>query len=108
MRVLVVDDDAVDKELLGGILTEGGHEVTTAGNGREAMELLRAGRSSVVISDWVMPAMDGLELCRAIRKEDLGRYVYVILLTGHGGARHMVEGLSAGADEFMFKPVQPA
>jgi putative two-component system response regulator len=105
MKVLVVDDDLVAAELISGVLADGGHEVATAADGIEAMSLLHAGDSSLVISDWEMPRMDGLELCRTIRSENMGRYIYVILLTAKEGKRHMLDGLSAGADEFMSKPL---
>ena len=81
MQILIAEDDPVAMELLRSALVESGHEVLTAANGREAMSVLRAGSCRIVITDWVMPEMDGLELCQAIRNEELGRYVYVILLT---------------------------
>lgn len=107
MEILVADDEAVAAEFLTGVLEELGHEVTVVGDGREALDCLLTGTWRVLISDWEMPSMDGLELCRTIRAKELGRYVYVILLTVHDGTRHIVEGLSAGADEFMSKPFVP-
>jgi len=107
MDVLVVEDDPVAAEFLRAVLAEGGHRVTAAGNGRQALGLLRRAGLAVVLSDWEMPVMDGLELCRAVRQEDFGRYVYVILVTARRGRSQLLEGLSAGADEFMFKPVAP-
>jgi putative two-component system response regulator len=91
----------------GDLMEEAGHEVLTAANGRMAMEALAAQECRSVASDWEMPEMDGLELCRAIRSGNLDRYVYVILLTCHEGTDHLVAGLSAGADEFMSKPFAP-
>jgi putative two-component system response regulator len=107
MNVLVVDDDPGALELIAGALGEAGQSVFTASNGREAMEILREGTCRVVISDWEMPEMDGLELCRAIRSGEFGRYIFVILLTAKEGTGHLVAGLSAGADEFMSKPFEP-
>jgi putative two-component system response regulator len=107
MRILIVDDDAVSLEMLGHALQRSGHEVTTAGNGREALAIVRGGSCRLVISDWEMPEMTGVELCRAIRAEDGAGYVYVILLSARG-QKDVVEGLSAGADDFMSKPFNPA
>jgi putative two-component system response regulator len=105
MKLLIVDDDPVAVEVLRCILQDMGHEVVAASDGREAMVCLRSQNLSVVISDWEMPDIDGLALCRWIRSEDLGRYVYLILLTARRGHEHLVHGLEAGADEFMSKPV---
>ena len=107
MNVLVVDDDPVAVELLVCALEAGGHAPVIATNGLEALEVLRRGACRVVISDWQMPGMDGLELCRAIRSGEVDRYVYVILLTAREGKSHLVSALSAGADEFISKPFDP-
>ncbi len=104
MHLLVVDDDALALDALSTALTDAGHEVEVAHDGREALEIIRKGRCRLVISDWVMPQMNGLELCRRIRSENLPGYVYVILLTSRDGVRNVVEGLSAGADDFITKP----
>ncbi|MCK4601843.1 MAG: response regulator, partial [Phycisphaerae bacterium] len=80
----------------------------TAENGLVAMDILRNTKCRMVITDWEMPEMNGVELCRAIRSEDLGRYIYIILLTCRKGTANTVEGLSAGADDFMSKPFDPS
>jgi putative two-component system response regulator len=107
MRILIVDDDAMALEMLRHALTRAGHEVETASNGLEALEVLRKGTCRLVISDWTMPEMDGVELCRRIRAADSSGYVYVILLTARNSQQDTVEGLSAGADDFMPKPFNP-
>ena len=107
MHVLVVEDDELSAEILENALREFGYEVTYAGNGREALELIRTGRYRLMVSDWEMPEMTGVELCRQIRERHTIGYVYVILLTSHGGTQKIVEGLSAGADDFVTKPFQP-
>jgi putative two-component system response regulator len=107
VNVLVVDDDPVAVELLTGALDHAGHKAFSATNGRDALDLLGKSACRVVICDWEMPQMDGLELCRAIRACAVDRYVYVILLTAREGSAHLIEGLSAGADEFMSKPFDP-
>jgi len=107
MRILTVDDDDVALEMLNFSLQQAGHEVESAANGREALEVLRSDPCRMVITDWEMPEMNGLELCRAIRAERFSGYVYVILLTCHDSPGETVEGLSAGADDFIGKPFHP-
>ncbi len=108
MRVLVVDDNEVSLNLLGATLTVAGYDVETSGDGMEALERVRSEGFRLVVCDWEMPRMDGLELCRAIRAEsDLG-YVYLILVTGHDSPSEIVQGLSAGADDFVRKPFNPS
>jgi len=104
MEILIAEDELVAAAKLKRTLEELGYDVLQAENGREALGLLRASNCRIVISDWEMPEMDGTELCSAIRSEGLGRYVYVILLTMRQSSDDLVEGLSAGADEFMSKP----
>lgn len=104
MQILVVDDDDIALEALQHALKRTGHEVITAHDGGEALTQLRGSGCHFVISDWNMPGMDGLELCRRIRSEDFPGYVYVILLTGRDRREDVIEGLSAGADDFMTKP----
>jgi diguanylate cyclase (GGDEF)-like protein len=78
--------------------------VVTARNGHEALETFRSGYFPIVMTDWVMPEMDGLELCKAIRADDSGRYTYIILLTSQGSTNDLIAGLDAGADEYLVKP----
>ncbi|HEV7999240.1 MAG TPA: response regulator [Planctomycetaceae bacterium] len=108
MRVLIVDDDEIALELLGAAIASAGYEVSTARDGCEALETLRTGVFRVVITDWEMPNMDGIELCRKIRERQSSSYVYVILVTSREGAHNVVEGLDSGADDFITKPFHPA
>jgi len=107
VRVLIVDDDDFDAEFLKHALVDFGYQVSVAGNGREAFELIRSGRYRLVVSDWEMPEMTGVELCRRVRQRYAGGYVYIILVTARQGTRNVVEGLNAGADDFITKPFQP-
>ena len=107
MRVLIAEDDAVTAELLEATLQEFGYRVTIARDGREAFHAIRSGKYRLVISDWEMPEMSGPELCRRIRQRRWSGYVYVILLTSHSGVESIVEGLDAGADDFLTKPFDP-
>jgi len=108
MMILAVDDDEVSLEILRHCLAEAGHEVRTASNGRQAMDILRENPCPIVITDWEMPEISGLELCRAIRAEQFPRYVYTIVLTIHARQEDRVAGLSAGADDYISKPFSPA
>src|ERR1043165_8557745 len=104
MRVLIVDDDAIALELLWDTLADSGHEVYGAPDGQQALTILNRTEIEVVISDWQMPVLDGIGLCRAIRGGAGANYTYIILLTSHNGVAERIQGLSAGADDFMSKP----
>jgi putative two-component system response regulator len=108
LRVLIVDDNRLALTVLDNVLIEGGYEVTAVTGAREAMQVMRKGLHRLVITDWEMPDMDGLELCRAIRSEGLAGYTYIIMLTAHGTPDEKVQGLSAGADDLITKPFHPA
>jgi PleD family two-component response regulator len=104
MTILLVDDHASTIRALEQLLKALGHEVLTAANGLEAWSLLQSHRVQVVLSDWMMPGMNGLDLCDRIRDQDGQPYVYFVLLTGNGGDENRSEALAAGADDFMTKP----
>lgn len=105
-QVLIVDDDDISTMLLHDILSRSGFEVLVARNGYEALDVLRGGTCRLVITDWELPGMSGVELCRAIREDEFDRYIYAILLTSRDEAHDVVEGLSSGADDFVSKPFQ--
>ena len=107
MNILVVDDDEITRDMLEFALTESGYDVVTACDGHEALAVLDKGDCRFVISDWEMPNLDGLELCRAIRSGDFNSYIYVILLTSRNAKQDTVEGMTAGADDFISKPFEP-
>jgi putative two-component system response regulator len=88
-------------------LEELGYEATAVRNGLEAIECVRTGLYQLVVSDWEMPEMTGIDLCRSIRERQMGSYVYIILLTSRSGTANVVEGFDAGADDFITKPFQP-
>jgi putative two-component system response regulator len=108
MNVLIADDDPSTIQTLTNALESFGYEVTQARDGLEAIQLLRTGRFRLLISDWQMPGMSGLELCREIRRRHRGGYVYIIMLTSYAGLEHVVQGLEAGADDFIAKPFHPS
>jgi putative two-component system response regulator len=102
VQILIVGDDKIPLESLSNDLSQCGYDVATASNGRQALSLLRDGSIRMVISDWDMPRMSGIELCRAIRSENLPGYVFVTLLAWHNSERS--EALRAGADDFIARP----
>lgn len=107
MKILVVDDDPVCAGILEHFLQQLGYHVTSAPDGRQAFDLLRDGDFRIVISDWEMPEMSGIDLCRRIRGRQFSDYVYIMLLTCREGRENLVAGLNAGADDFLIKPFQP-
>jgi len=108
LRILIVDDDDVSLDVSRFTVEQAGYEVEVASNGRQALEILQRGACRMVITDWEMPELDGVELCREIRAHDFASYIYVIILTCRGATKDIVEGLSAGADDFMSKPFDPS
>jgi putative two-component system response regulator len=106
VQILIVEDNDLDAELLRTSLTHFGYQVDVACNGQQAFSKIRSGQYRLVISDWEMPGMNGLELCRQIRHR-AGRYIYIILLTSRTGTDSVVQGLNAGADDFIPKPFHP-
>jgi two-component system, NtrC family, sensor kinase len=104
MKVLIAEDDPVSRRLLQAQLERWGHEVTAAADGEEAWRLFEAGRFFLVVSDWMMPEIDGPELVRRIRACPRPGYVYIILLTARSRKEDVVQGMEAGANDFVTKP----
>jgi putative two-component system response regulator len=107
MHVLIVDDDDFALDVLGRTLGQMGYTAIAAHDGREALEILRKGEIRLMVTDWDMPGMNGIDLCRNIRRQDLAGYVYIVMLTGREGSKQRLEGLCAGADDFLNKPLDP-
>jgi two-component system cell cycle response regulator len=107
MRVLVVDDDAIMRTILKSMLTGAGHEVFEAADGRRAFEMALDLQPQIMIVDWMMPAMDGIELTRALRQTKIGRGAYILILTGQEEDDKLVQAFEAGVDDFMVKPLKP-
>lgn len=105
-HVLIVEDSLVYRRLLSRMLAQWGYKVSEAENGLAALQILESQPVSLVISDWEMPEMDGLTLCREIRSRQIGHYIYVILLTGRENPDDLTLGFDAGADDFLSKPVE--
>ncbi len=109
VRVLIAEDDPVSRTILRHVVEKFGHECLVAEDGVRAWELYRSTPSvNVVISDWMMPGMDGLELCRMVRRENRDEYTYFMFLTALGDREHLLTGLEAGADDYLAKPLDRA
>ncbi len=104
MKILVVEDDRISRKLLEKTVRYWGHEVIVAADGEEAWDIFQEEEVKLVIADWMMPKMDGVELCRKIRAKETSGYIYFILLTGKDKKEDIVKGLEAGADDYIAKP----
>jgi diguanylate cyclase (GGDEF)-like protein len=105
MRILVAEDSAVSRLVLEAALKSLGHDCALARDGDEAWQLFQNGGADVVISDRMMPGMDGVELCRRIREHDGAAYTYFIFLTAFDEKAEVVSGMEAGADDYLVKPL---
>ena len=108
MKVLIVDDEQISRNVLGKHLRDWGYEVLEAADGSEGLAICASKHPQIVLTDLFMPKMDGFELCRRIRELSSRRYVYIIILTGMAEPVNLFDGLFAGADDFLGKPLHPA
>jgi two-component system cell cycle response regulator len=105
VRILIADDDRVSLLYLQDALQERGYEVVTASDGKTACDILQHADSPMLaILDWMMPAMDGIDVCRVIRDTVKDRYIYMIMLTSRSETEFLVAAMNAGADDFLSKP----
>lgn len=105
MKVLIAEDDRVSRRLLERKLESWGYEVVSCKNGAEAWQNLHSeGAPNLAILNWMMPGMDGVEVCREMRKQKRRGYTYIILLTARDSTRDIIEGIAAGADDYVTKP----
>jgi two-component system, cell cycle response regulator len=105
-KVLIADDDPAIVRILQAHLNSGGYEVITAADGRQALELIEQHHPCYLITDWDMPEVDGVELCRRVRQLDLPSYLYVVFLTSRSGQDNLMGAMAAGADDFLNKPLR--
>jgi two-component system phosphate regulon response regulator PhoB len=103
-RVLVVDDDADIREVVAAMLEAVGLSVTQVGSAEDALDLVRASGFDLMVLDWNLPRMNGLDLCRAIRKEPQVALVPVLFLTANASSQDMVDAFACGADDYVVKP----
>ena len=109
MRILVADDDRVSLRMMERMLQHSGYDVCTVDNGLQAASILCSeGGPRLALIDWMMPGLDGPSVCREVRNRQDGRYVYMLLLTAKESSEDVVNGLQAGADDYLTKPCHPA
>jgi sigma-B regulation protein RsbU (phosphoserine phosphatase) len=105
-KILVVEDERDTRFILEKLLTKNNFEVMTANNGQEALQLLEKYDPKVILADWTMPVMDGLELCNQVKSNEKHKIIYFIILTARTSLRDRVAGLDIGADDFLMKPIE--
>jgi two-component system cell cycle response regulator len=108
LRMVMAEDDASTRHLMRHFLKQWGFDPCIASDGTEAWNLLQSEDvPTIAIVDWVMPGMEGIELCRKIRRLTRQHYTYILLLTSKNETHHLIEGLQAGADDYVYKPFNP-
>src|SRR5712671_520177 len=108
MLVLIADDDPVSRRALQGTLLGWGYEVEVVVDGQQALDaLLREGAPRLAVLDWMMPGLDGPEVCRIVRARSQGPYAWLLLLTARKKGSDLIAGLEAGADDYISKPFDP-
>lgn len=107
LRILLADDDRTTLMLFKALLEKSGHTVTTACNGREALEIVKRSPPQLIISDWMMPEMDGIALCRELRQNPDWHKIYVFIVTAQESTDKLVEAFEAGANDYLTKPLNP-
>ena len=105
-KVLIVEDEKDTSFILDKLLTKNGYEVVIAHNGQEALELLKNFMPRVILADWTMPVMDGLELCNILKADEKYKLIYFIMLTARASLKDRITGLDVGADDFLVKPIE--
>jgi DNA-binding response OmpR family regulator len=105
MKVLIAEDDSISRRLLQAALAKWGYDVVVTTDGQEAWRILQGPEPpALLILDWLMPHMDGIEICREARRTNALKSAYIILLTSRGSKEDIVQGLEAGADDYVTKP----
>ncbi len=105
-KILIVEDEEDTRYILDRLLTKNYYEVKTAINGEDALNCLTDFSPKVIIADWTMPVIDGIELCNLIKKDDRYKLIYYVLLTARASLKDRITGLDIGADEFLVKPIE--
>lgn len=106
MKILLVDNAEDVRELISSQLERWGHQVAIANNNAEALQMVRKHNIQLVISDWIMSESDGLELCYELCSSELKQYVYLIVLSEKSQKQYVTESMSAGADDYIYKPIK--
>lgn len=105
-KILIVEDEEDTRYILERLLGKNGYNVKSAENGVKALEILKEFSPKVIVADWTMPQMDGLQLCNILKEKDETKLIYFIVLTARASLRDRVTGLDVGADDFLVKPVE--
>lgn len=109
MRILIADDNLVFQNVLKAMLTQWGYDVVVANDGEEAWQLLQSETGPrLAILDWLMPGMDGVEVCRRVRARNSPSYTYILILTAKTTSEDLVAAMDAGADDYISKPIKSA
>jgi len=106
MKILIAEDEKISRRILEMTLTKAGYDAVAVEDGVKALESIQKDVPDLLITDWMMPELDGLELCRRIRTLNLTSYVYIIVLTALTQKEKIIEGLDAGADDYITKPFE--
>ncbi len=104
MKILVIDDEIVNRTKMAKLIEKLGHEPVVAEDGVEGWQRWKSERARVVLTDWMMPGMDGVDLCRKIRDSEGSQYTYIIMITSKESTEDLVESMDSGADDFIIKP----
>jgi len=108
MKILIADDEPISRHLLERVLTQWHYQVVVASNGEEAWDILQWPEApKLAILDWMMPGRDGVQICREVRQQVNRSYTYILLLTARAQKEDLLEGLEAGADDYLTKPFDP-
>lgn len=105
-KILIVEDEEDTRFILNRLLTKNGYHVETASNGVEALEKIKVFFPKVIVADWTMPEMDGLQLCDILKSKKTTKIIYFIVLTARASLKDRVTGLDVGSDDFLVKPVE--
>lgn len=105
-KILIVEDEVDTRFVLDRLLTKNNYHVESCGNGIEALEVLKKYKPKVIVADWTMPQMDGLQLCNILKSKKESKLIYFIVLTARASLKDRVMGLDVGADDFLVKPVE--
>lgn len=107
LRILLVEDDRAMQLLYKALLEKAGHTLTFANNGRAALEIVKTDPPQLIISDWIMPEMDGIEFCKELRKNADWNKIYVFIVTAQESTERLIEAFEAGVDDYLTKPLNP-
>jgi len=105
-KILLVEDEKDTRFILERLLTKNNYEVLSATDGEDALRLLQNYKPKVILADWTMPVMDGIELCKIVKNEEQYKTIYFIVLTARASLKDRITGLDIGADDFLVKPIE--